>query len=498
MVYILFFFFSTNAQPSIHWTRAYGGSAYDMANSVLQTPDGGYIVGGSTQSFFGDVTDNHGGVDYWVVKLSSTGTIQWQRTYGGKGDEWLYSLVQTSDGGFILAGTSDSASGDVSAIRGHGQNDYWIVKISSTGALEWEKSYGGTLGDFANSIQQTSDGGYIVAGHSNSNDGDITSSRGDFDGWVVKLSATGALQWQKSYGGSGDDKAYTIIKTSEGGYIISGQSTSTNGDATGNHGAYDIWVVKISALGSVEWHKCYGGSANEFEFDIKQTFDGGYSIGASASSTDGDLSGVPTSGSPDLFLKISSTGAIQWQKFLSTSTTAIQQTPDGGYMVAGGRPGTGGHSASNFGVVKLSSTGTEQWSGTYGGSNEDRGLGLSLTTDGGCIVVGLTNSNDIDVHVSGHHGGGDIWVVKLNAVTGLENIFGERGVNLYPNPTTGAVLIGGTDNLSVKVYNSMGMEVLVTGYVKDFSLQNLPPGIYFARLFDSNKQFVSLRKLIKM
>jgi hypothetical protein len=195
------------------------------------------VVAGYSLSNNGDVTENHGNYDdYWVVKLNGSGEIQWQKCLGGSSDDRAQSIRQTADGGYVVAGYSLSNDGDVT---GHyGGRDYWVVKLSGGGEIQWQKSLGGSGYDEAYSIQQTTDGGYVVAGVSNSNDGDVTGHYGGRDYWVVKLSVSGEIQWQKSLGGSRDDYAYSIQQTMDGGYILAGGSRSTNGDVTGSHGSY--------------------------------------------------------------------------------------------------------------------------------------------------------------------------------------------------------------------------------------------------------------------
>ncbi|MCD6097265.1 T9SS type A sorting domain-containing protein [bacterium] len=171
-------------------------------------------------------------------------TIQWQKCLGGSGYDYAYSIQQTDDGGFIVAGYSNSNDGDVSG--NHGERDYWVVKLNSAGDLVWQKSLGGSSWDEAWSIQQTSDGGFIVAGYSESNDGDVSGHHGGYDYWVVKLDSAGDIVWQKCLGGSYWDYAYSIQQTFDGGYIVAGESRSNNGDVSGNHGWGDYWVVKLS------------------------------------------------------------------------------------------------------------------------------------------------------------------------------------------------------------------------------------------------------------
>src|SRR4051812_25721754 len=195
------------SQPTIQWQKSLGGTKGDAANSVAATNNGGYILAGQTVSSNGNVTSNHGGADYWIVKVNSAGGIEWQKSPGGSLYEEAYAVKQTSDNGYIIAGASRSNDGDVTGHHGSDTSkaDYWVIKLNSVGNIEWEKSLGGVGDDVARCVQQTSDGGYIVAGTSNSTDGDVTGNHGGNDYWVIKLSAAGAIEWQKSLGGSADD-----------------------------------------------------------------------------------------------------------------------------------------------------------------------------------------------------------------------------------------------------------------------------------------------------
>ena len=233
--------------PEIEWQKSLGGSYFDEARSIQQTSDGGYIVAGNSYSNDGDVSGNHGEWDYWIVKLNDTGNIQWQKCLGGSEFDIAYAIQQTSDGGYIVAGMTESNDGDVSG--NHGYDDYWVVKLDDTGNIQWQKSLGGSESEWAYSIQQTTDGGYIVAGWSYSNNGDVSENHGDDDYWVLKLDNTGNIQWQKSLGGSSVEWAHSTQQTSDGGYIVAGWSKSNDGDASGNHGETDVWVVKLAGSG---------------------------------------------------------------------------------------------------------------------------------------------------------------------------------------------------------------------------------------------------------
>lgn len=245
----------------------------------------------------------YGAEDFWIVKLGSSGIIQWQKVLGGTGKDVPYSIQQTSDGGYIISGETNSygdtsgVNGDVSGYHGTGYTDIWTVKLDHNGTIDWQKCLGGSNYDYAYSIQQTADGGYIMAGSSESSDGDVSGNKGSADYWIVKLSSSGALEWQKCLGGTEFEYATSIQQTTDGGYIVAGASTSNDGDVNGHHGTvgnsfYDYWIVKLSSSGSIEWQKSMGGTgAYDVAASIKQTTDGGYIVTGTTSSNDGDVSG---------------------------------------------------------------------------------------------------------------------------------------------------------------------------------------------------------------
>jgi Ig-like domain CHU_C associated/SdrD B-like domain len=278
-----------NSTGDLQWQNCLGGSSSDLAYSVKQCTDGGYIVTGEASSNNGDVSGNHGSSDIWIVKLNGTGDLQWQNCLGGSIEDYGHCIQQTTDGGYIVAGAAISNDGDVSG--NHGYADYWIVKLNETGQIQWQKCFGGTDFDVPNSIQQTSDGGYIVAGCTWSNDGDVSGNHGARDVWIVKLNGTGSLQWQKCLGGSLEEFALDIMQTTEGGYIVAGWTTSNDGDVIGNHGLEDYWVLKLTDIGDLQWQKCFGGSFEDYANSIQQTADGGYIVAGWTISNDGDVSG---------------------------------------------------------------------------------------------------------------------------------------------------------------------------------------------------------------
>jgi len=247
-----------DADGNIQWQKTYGGPNYDIAHSIQQTSNGGFIVAGETNSF------GSGDYDVWVLKLDSNGIVEWQTRYGGSGDDIAYSIQQTSDGGYIVAGETGSF--------GAGLADFWVLKLNSSGVIEWQKTYGGLDDDVAHSIQQTTpDGGYIVAGETES------FGAGFADFWVLKLDSNGDVVWQKTYGGGLDDKAYTVQQTSDGGYVIAGKSSLVIPVLS------DMWVLKLYSNGNIEWQKTYGGDGSNSANFIRQTSDGGYIVGGETS-----------------------------------------------------------------------------------------------------------------------------------------------------------------------------------------------------------------------
>ncbi|NPA41170.1 MAG: hypothetical protein GXO18_02745, partial [Aquificae bacterium] len=223
---------NVNNNQTIQWAKVYGGGSSDGAYSIQQTSDGGYVVAGWTSSF------GAGLADIWVLKLDANGDVQWQKTYGGSDSDGAYSIQQTSDGGYVVAGWTWSF--------GAGSADFWVLKLDANGDVQWQKTYGGGDSDEAYSIQQTSDGGYVVAGRTWSFGTGLT------DIWVLKLDANGDVQWRKTYGDSGPNEAYSIQQTSDGGYVVAGVTLSFG------TGSADFWVLKLDANGDVQWQKTYG------------------------------------------------------------------------------------------------------------------------------------------------------------------------------------------------------------------------------------------------
>jgi len=422
----LLFLFNTYAQtaPAIEWQKSYGGSDYDWGTCISQTADGGYIMTAVSWSANGDLPGNYGLTDCWIIKLSGTGLIEWKKRYGGSLNDEARSIRQTSDGGYIMAGTSSSNDHDITG--NHGNLDCWILKLNSAGEIVWQKILGGTKDDRATDIRELAGGGYIFSGYTESADGDVTNIHGtfNFDCWIVKLDVSGNIAWQKTFGSNGYETASSICETIDGGYIISGtaETNDLTGDVTNNHGNNsDWWVVKLNSSGSIEWQKCLGGSNTDYGSSMLQVSDGGYVGLGSAASTDGNLN--TNHGVFDYWVvKLSHTGTIVWQTVLGGNnrdqTANIYKTNDGGYVTVGVSNSadgdvTGNHGSYDLWIVKLDSTGHREWSKSVGGSQEEiAGMGIA-SADGGYVIAGGSRSGDGDV--TGNNASGSIWIVKLGS-----------------------------------------------------------------------------------
>jgi hypothetical protein len=303
------------------WQKCLGGSDDDQAYSVEQTSDGGYVVAGRTVSNNRDVSGNHGRADVWVVRLESSGNLVWQRCIGGSNDDGALSVQQTSDGGYVLAGgTKSDNGGDVSG--NHGSLDAWILKLDFSGNLVWQRCLGGSYNDYGQCIQPTADGGCIAVGYTASNDGDVTGNHGRADFWIVRLDPSGNLIWQRCLGGGDDEVANSVQQTSDGGYILAGHTRSNDGNVSGNHGSMDCWIVKLDPSGNLIWQRCLGGRYEDSALCIQPTSDGGYIFAGFTESEDGDVSG--NHGGADVWVvKLDPSGNLVWQRCLDRASAMI-------------------------------------------------------------------------------------------------------------------------------------------------------------------------------
>jgi hypothetical protein len=414
-------------RAGIQWEKSFGGTDADAACVVKPTSDGGYILGGYSYSDISGAksTPNYGLGDYWMVKLDASGNKQWDRSLGGTQFDGLTAIHQTSDGGYILGGISFSDPSGIKTSGNYGAGDFWIARLNASGTKQWDKSFGGTNLDTLTALKQTSDGGYILGGTSfsaasgNKTSASIGSDSGDY--WIVKLDANGNKQWEKSFGGNDLDELRSLQQTSDGGYIIGGFSTST---ATGNKtsvnlgsGTSDYWVLKLDASGNKQWERAYGGSDADELYALQQTSDGGYILGGHSYS---GVSGNKSSGnfgSYDYWIvKLNASGTKEWDKSFGGDNEeklrSVEQRGDGGYILGGvslsGISGnkTGISSAADsadYWILNLDANGNKQSEQSIARSYADDISGLQATPDTGCVLNGKTNamaSADVDFSIT--------------------------------------------------------------------------------------------------
>jgi predicted secreted protein len=360
------------------WSQTYGGTEDDGTAGVyieiVQTSEGGYTIFGVTSSF------GAGSSDFWLIKTDAAGDIQWNRTYGGALAERSYEMRQTADGGYVMAGSTKSF--------GAGNEDFWIVKTDSGGNMQWNKTYGGTGTDRGWSVVETTDGGYAVGGWTTS------FGAGGTDAWLIKTDATGNMQWNKTFGGSGTDYGLSLAQTGDGGYAFLGSTTSFGVGST------DLWLIKTDSGGNMQWNKTYGTTEFEEGYGMKPTSDGGYIIGA----TTGPFVALNA-----WLVKTDGSGNMQWNKTYGGTRMELGgvaiQTNDGGYAmtIQTASFGAGGTDAW---LVKTDADGNMQWNRTYGGTGSEDAYCLIQTSDGGYAIGGWTDSFGA--------GGIDIWLVKTD------------------------------------------------------------------------------------
>jgi gliding motility-associated-like protein len=348
------------AFPPLQWAKHYGGGQVDIAFVIKTTTDGGTIVGGYTDSKDGDVSPqpNRDYWDLWILKLDKCGNIQWERSFGGTGYESARDLAQTSDGGYIVLGETNSTDGGVVAGYG-GTKDIWLLKLSPTGALQWQKRYGGTGLDVGNHIEITSDGSYLVAASSSSNDGDIRGNHGTggyTDGVLMKISAAGVLQWSRCYGGSKNEELFDF-RIINNIVFLAGFTNSVDGDIPPDQKNYDVWLLAVDGSGNKVFSKIYGGSQNDVAYCMAQGTDGSLTLAGYTTSNDGDVNGAK--GSQDYWvLNVDQKGKLNWQRVLGGTEAEYARTiitdKDSNYIV-------GGVSYSNNGDVNDSHGEADFW-----------------------------------------------------------------------------------------------------------------------------------------
>lgn len=491
--------------PDKQWDYTLGGDWAEKLTALQPTPDGGFLLGGTSESgVFGEKSQaNRGnGGDYWLVKLDAQGQKVWDQTYGGTDDDALEALVPTLDGGYVLAGYSFSGIGGDKTQASQGGVDYWLVKVDATGRKLWDRTYGGADRDILTTITATADGGFLLGGNSDSPDSyDKThANRGALDYWVLKLDAQGNKVWDRTVGGDGHDFLQEVLLTADGGYLLAGTSSSTiSGERSqASRGGSDFWLVKLDAQGTVAWDRVLGGNLADFLSDVEPTADGGYLLVGASNSGIGDEKTQPSQGKTDGWVvKLNAQGVQQWDRTYGGTEidelTTVKQTADGSFLLAGNSNSgiSGDKTQANQGefdywLVKLDAQGNKRWDQTYGGSKNDYATTQLLTLDGGCLLGGYGNSDRSGDKTQPSRGAGgsyDYWLIKVGpaplATSAAAALAPLRG---YPNPMTTSLTVHGPLGTPYQLLTPFG-QVVGTGKLspQPLDVQTLPAGLYLLR-----------------
>ncbi|AWG24519.1 T9SS type A sorting domain-containing protein [Flavobacterium kingsejongi] len=510
----------------ILWEKSYGGQHAEYLFDAQPTADYGFILAGSSLSKkTGKKTeDNNGDLDFWLWKMDEKGQDEWQKNIGGSGADLLQSIRTTQDGGFILAGTSESNKGFAKLHDGKGKEDYWIIKLNAKGDEQWQQTFGGSGQDRVTAVIQTRDGGYFIGGSSSSSPdkknlqdptGKSEASRGNLDYWVIKLDSKGKMEWQKTMGGQYADILESLQQTTDGGYILGGYSNSPSGvledgrrsDKTEEVLGYgDFWIVKLDAKGEEEWQQTLGGEGDDHLYSIIQTQDGNY-IAAGNSNSNRLPKGGSTRDTDFWLIKLDEYGQPLWSRtydFGKTDIlTSLTENKDrtlmvGGYSKSSNVPGSkkkDKEGINDYIALKLSATGDELWSKTVGSNGEDLLKKLVETRDGGYILAGTSTPNPASVtaYNKGNSrdrntaiGKNDFWVVKLLDKDKPKD--NRLNIQAVPNPAQQFtnVIVGYEYNTGNPFVYDLGGRLLQSFAIENrtvpVDLSTYPEGIYIVQI----------------
>jgi len=387
-----------------------GGSDEEVAREVIELHEGGYAMVGSTKSTDGDFSNRIGNDwDLFLIKMDEQGEVTWKKTYGGSGDDFGFSLTETPVGGFVLMGYSNSQDGDVPPTKGY--HDNWIIKVDASGALIWKKSFGYSGHDHAYNVIPTKDGGYFFNGFL-----DVTASNGEGNSgksskanrhgvgefWCHKIDSNGNIEWQRYFGGTNNDRSYDAIQTKEGNFLVVGTSESEDVDVKKPKGSYDVWVVMVSPSGEMLWENSYGGSLVDEASKVIEDSYGNFRIIGNTHSEDIDV--VNPRGSSDIWqITLDKSGRLIGSYNFGGSGfdlgTSISEGQCGSLFISGYSRSLDGNLNSNNGendlfLIYLPTDGSNVKTITLGGEENDFAYDVLVQRNGGVILVGQSFSKN--------------------------------------------------------------------------------------------------------
>lgn len=418
---------------NIEWSKNYGGSDTELIDDVIQTSDGGYVVLGSSRSIDIDLTGSNGGYDLWVIKTDPQGNLIWQKNYGGSRDEAPNKIIETNDGGLIIAGTTASTDGDISN-NPNGGSKWWILKLDNMGNLLWEQIIAIGLGGSCLDVVEDLNGNLYFMGYCALNG---TVSTFDVDITLLKMNSSGTVLWDKQYGSpNGDEYGASISPTADGGFILGSTTQPNSGTLANNYGQRDYHIIKVDGNGNFIWERNYGGTADDSLQDVVETADGGFILVGKSLSNDIDVSN--NLGFVDVWvLKTNMNGIIEWDKNIgSVNAEEINDffiDNKGRYILTAYSFSNPGDFDDNYGnydswILMLDQNGNIFWKQNYGGSNRDQYPVISQTQDSGYIYSFISESSDFDVN--NNYGSTDIILLKIDVLgcpmdySGANSLFG--------------------------------------------------------------------------
>jgi len=420
-------------EGQFNWVKKYGGSESENGEDMCPTNDGGLIIVGNSESQDIDLTTNYGQSDIWVVKLNQNFDIEWQNSFGDNLWDYAKSVIQNSDGDFlVLSQTQDAVTFD---------SNLSLIKLSSTGNTIWNKNYGGSSNEDPGSIIQTLDGGYLITSSSESADNDVQNNYGELDYWILKLDPNGNIIWEKNFGGSLSDIAESSIELDNEDLIIIGRSNSNDLDVEFNNGNSDYWIVKLTKNGELQWGKNFGGSGEDLPREVAITLENKLMISGTTTSDDIDV--------------INNQGAT-----------------DGWILI-------------------IDQNGNLESSKTFGGTMNDIILSAIPNENGNFLFAGSSNSNDFDL--SDNYGFHDIWIAEIGLTSNTEETFHENELKIFPNPNNGSfttILDTNTNKYQIEIFDQLGKPIIKRKIENNHHWNSdLPNGIYTITITTAKKAY---------